>query len=178
MKTHRNPNIVELNLARIAMFGEQKEDENIYFRMFLKGQDPDKVDRIVHRINKEVTAQIDCQQCGNCCKTLKPCVSEYEIDRLAQIKNMAAGEFTLQFVETDNFDGVKFLKDAPCIFLNDKSCSVYPDRPKDCRSYPHTHKHGFTSRTIGMIHNYSVCPIVFNVLERLKQALNYRVYGR
>jgi len=65
-----------------------------------------------------------------------------------------------------------------CIFLNDKSCSVYPDRPKGCRSFPHTHKHGFTSRTIGMIHNYGVCPIVYNVLERLKQALNYRVSGR
>ncbi|MDR4988933.1 MAG: YkgJ family cysteine cluster protein [Bacteroidales bacterium] len=166
MKAPSNNNNLELNLARIAMLGELIEDENIDFRIFLKGQDPDKVDRIVHRINKEVTAQIDCQQCGNCCKSLKPCVSESEINRLAQIKNMVVGEFMSQFVETDNFDGVKFLKDAPCIFLNDKSCSVYSDRPKDCRSYPHTHKPGFTSRTIRVIHNYGVCPIVYNVFER------------
>ncbi len=178
MKPLRNPKNPEVNLARIAMLGELNEDENIDFRMFLKEQDPDKVDRIVHRINKEVTAQIDCRQCGNCCKSLKPCVSESEINRLAQIKNISTGEFMSQFVETDSFDGVKFLNDAPCIFLNDKSCSVYPDRPKDCRSYPHTHKHGFTTRTIGMIQNYSVCPIVYNVLERLKQALKYRVSGR
>jgi len=178
MKTRNNPKNLEINLARIAALGELREDENIDFRMFLKGQDSDKVDRIVHRANKEVTAQIDCQQCGNCCKSLKPCVSESEIKRLAQIKNIAAGEFMSQFVEKDSFDGAIFLKDAPCIFLNDKSCSVYPDRPKDCRSYPHTHKPGFTSRTIGMIHNYGVCPIVFNVFERLKQELNYRVSGR
>ncbi len=173
MKAHRNPKKLEVNLARIAMLGELKGDENIDFRIFLKGQDPDKVDGIVHRINKEVTAQIDCQQCGNCCKSLKPCVSESEIMRLAQIKNMATGEFLSQFIETDSFEGVNFLKDAPCIFLNNKSCSVYDDRPKDCRSYPHTHKPRFTTRTIGMIHNYGVCPIVYNLLERLKLALNY-----
>jgi uncharacterized protein len=178
MKALSNPKNLELNLARIATLGELREDENIDFRMFLKVQDPDNVDRIVHRVNKEVTAQIDCRQCGNCCKSLKPCVSESEISRLALIKNMAVGEFTAQFIETDSFDGVKFLKDAPCIFLIDKSCSIYPDRPKDCRSYPHTHKHEFTTRTIGMIHNYGVCPIVYNVLERLKQSLKYRVSGR
>ncbi len=105
---------------------------------------------------------------------MKPCVSESEVKRLSQIKNMAHSEFMSRFIETDSFDGVTFLKDAPCIFLKDKSCSIYNDRPKDCRSYPHTHKPGFTGRTIKMIHNYSVCPIVFNVFERLKLELNYR----
>lgn len=165
---------MELNIAKIELLGELNEEENTDFRIFLKQQDPDKVDKIVHRINKEVTSRIDCQECGNCCIHMKPSVTESEIERLSQIKGLTNSEFTSKFVESDDFDDMQFLKDSPCIFLKGKSCSIYNDRPEDCRSYPHTHKPEFTTRTIEMIHNYSQCPIVFHVLERLKRELNYR----
>lgn len=42
---------------------------------------------------------------------------------------------------------------------------------ENCISYPHLHKKDFTSRLIGVIENCSVCPIVFNVYERLKERI-------
>jgi len=62
-------------------------------------------------------------------------------------------------------------KELPCPFLKDDRCSNYDYRPKDCRSYPHLHKKDFRSRLWGVVENYSMCPIVFNVYERLQMEL-------
>jgi len=165
---------LELNIDKIALIGEQKEEENFNFRIFLKGQDFKSVDRIVHRINKQITSQIDCQKCGNCCKLLRPCLTEAEIEELSRIDNLTQPDFVTRFVETDNFEGTKYLKDAPCKYLKDKTCSIYTNRPEDCKSYPHTQKSEFITRTLGMIDNYGICPIVFNLFEQLKEELGYK----
>ena len=55
--------------------------------------------------------------------------------------------------------------------LSDNCCTVYDHRPDDCRSYPHLHKDEFVFRLIQAVENCSVCPIVFNVFERLKDEL-------
>lgn len=167
---------LELNIEKIALIGEQKEEENFDFRIFLKGQDFKQVDRFVERIDKEVRAQIDCENCGNCCKSLRPCVTDSEIDTLSQIDNLTQKDFVKGFVEIDNFEGIKYLKDTPCKYLVDKSCSIYTNRPEDCKSYPHTQKKEFITCTLGLIENYGICPIVFNLFEQLKQELDYKNY--
>jgi uncharacterized protein len=65
-------------------------------------------------------------------------------------------------------------KNSPCPFLENKKCTVYNQRPTDCKSYPHLQKKNFTTRLLGVMDNYSICPIVFNVFEDLKQALKFR----
>ena len=105
---------------------------------------------------------------------LRPCVTDSEIDYLAQIDKIPKNYYELNFVEKDNFDDIKYLKNTPCKYLKDKECTIYENRPFDCKSYPHTHKKNFTSRSLSMIENYEICPIVFNVYERLKDELNYR----
>ena len=52
-------------------------------------------------------------------------------------------------------------------------CSVYAGRPNDCRSYPHLHYPAFLGLSVATIENYRVCPIVFNVYERMKLDLPY-----
>ena len=165
---------LELNIEKIALIGEQKEKENYSFRIFLKGQDFKRIDRIVHRLDKEIRAQIDCEKCGNCCKSLRPSLTESEIDTLSRIDNVSQHDFITRFVEIDNRDGGKYLKDTPCKYLEDKICSIGLNKPEDCKSYPHTQKSGFVSRTFQMIDNYGICPIVFNLFEQLKEELNYR----
>lgn len=66
---------LELNIEKIKLISDKKEDENYKFRTFLKGLDSDKVDKIVHKLNEEIVSQIDCQDRGNYCKSLRPCVS-------------------------------------------------------------------------------------------------------
>jgi hypothetical protein len=59
-------------------------------------------------------------------------------------------------------------KNLPCPFLSGNTCTVYDVRPEDCRSYPHLRKGEFVFRLMGVVCNCAVCPIVYNVLERLK----------
>jgi len=165
---------IELDIEKIARLGEQREKKNFDFRTFLKGQDFKRIDKIVHRIDKEIRSQIDCRKCGNCCSSLRPCVTDSEMDKLSRIDNLAQHDFLTEFVEIDNFEGKKYLKDTPCKYLNDKLCSIYTNRPEDCKSYPHTQKTEFITRTLGMIENYGICPIVFDLFEQLKEELNYR----
>jgi len=166
-------NQIELNIEKIASIGEQKEEENFDFRIFLKGQDFKRIDKIVHRLDNVIKSQIDCEKCGNCCISLRPCVTDSEIDTLSRIDNMTKYDFVTRFVKTDNFEGIKYLKDTPCKYLEDKTCSIYTNRPEDCKSYPHSQKSEFITRTLGMIDNYVICPIVFNLFEQLKEELDY-----
>ena len=44
---------LEIDIATIKFMSEEREDVNFDFRASLNGQDPDKIDRIVHeRIDK------------------------------------------------------------------------------------------------------------------------------
>lgn len=57
----------------------------------------------------------------------------------------------------------------PCQFLSDKGCSIYGFRPLSCREYPHTDKSNIGSRLINLIESCAVCPVLFEIFERLKE---------
>lgn len=165
---------LEIDIDRINQISKIKGKDNIRFRSFLKGQDDNTVDKIVHGINKEVVDQIDCTKCGNCCKSLKPSVSEQEISILARIDMVSRKDYVDKHTDKEDINNSIYLKDSPCKYLKDKKCSIYDSRPNDCKSFPHIDKNCFNSRTLGMIENYAICPIVFNVLERLKVEFKFR----
>ena len=169
MDTNKN---IEIDLEKIEKLGFLREDQNFEFRTFLKGQDSDKIDKIVHRLNLEISNQIDCTTCGNCCMKLKPCITEQDIKILSQRLNFSPQLVKDDYIEID--EGDQYFKNLPCSFLKVKKCTVYNDRPEDCKSFPHLHKKMFISRPWGVIENYSICRIVFNVFERLKTELNYK----
>ncbi len=160
------------DLKKIEQLGKLNEDENFDFRAFLKGQDPDEIDQRVHRLYKEISAQIDCSKCANCCKVQTPGLSKKEAEQISRYMNMDIDDFKDQYVETD-WSGQMMLKDQPCVFLKDNTCSISHIMPEDCSSYPYLHKDDFISRLFGVIDNYSVCPIVFNVYEALKEELDF-----
>lgn len=164
---------IETDLNRIEKLSILKEKENFRFRSFLKKLDSRRIDKIVHLLHKEITNQIDCQECGNCCHSLTPIVTPEEITRLAALENITEETFETLYLELDRFQESKFLKALPCKYLDGKKCSIYVDRPSECHSYPHTHKWGFVRRTLSVISNYGICPIVFNIMENLKHELHY-----
>ena len=165
---------LETDLVKIGRLGIKREDENFRFRSFLKGKDDHKVDQLVHLINKEVESQIDCTLCGNCCKELTASVKDAEIDTLAAIDQIPRELFITKYTDKNEFDSSLFLKDIPCKYLKDKKCSIYDSRPEDCRTFPNIYKKHFNSRLWGMVENYGICPIVFNVMERLKVEFGFR----
>jgi Fe-S-cluster containining protein len=169
MKNH-----LETDLKKIKQLANKQEKENLDFRIFLKGEDSKKVDRMIHRLDKEIGSKVDCTSCANCCKSLYITLTNNDVDRLAHIKSLNTKNFKSKYVEEDNFDGDFNLKHKPCIFLSDKLCNIYEQRPETCQSYPHLHKNGMVSRSLSMLDNYQYCPIVFNVVEELKKELKYR----
>lgn len=158
------------DLVRIEKLAEQKSDENWEYRAFLKGSAlPSKrIDAVVHRLNAQTSAQIDCTACANCCKTILPILDQEDLDNFARGLSMPSEKFTEEYlIEAENETGMTF-KGTPCPFLVDNKCSNYEHRPKDCSSYPHLHKPAFMRRTMQLLDNCAICPIAFNVMESLK----------
>jgi len=161
------------DLDTIRQLGERNKDINFRFRSFLKSKDEDRLDRTVKDLFQFYSSRIDCTKCANCCTILKPIIQKSDIKTLATITNKSIQDFQREYLVTDE-DGDMHFKDLPCPFLIVKTCSVYDSRPEDCRSYPHLHKDNFLSRLFGVIDNYSICPIVFNVYEDLKYKFHFR----
>lgn len=78
-----------------------------------------------------------------------------------------------QNLAIDRESGEYTFNKKPCPFLRSNLCSCYPNRPETCASYPHLHKPDFIFRLINVIGNYSLCPIVFNTYEHLKDELSH-----
>ena len=161
---------METDLIKIKNFSKEREDENWYFRTFLKGYDIKHLDSIVHELFKQVSEAIDCTSCGNCCKKMQPILKKKDIDKLSVSLNITPDKFIAKYVNKDG-DGKSIINQLPCPFLKDNKCTKYDSRPVDCASYPHLHKKDFVFRLIGVVNNYSICPIVFNVYEALKNRL-------
>jgi Fe-S-cluster containining protein len=164
---------------KLPVLAQAKEDENLRFRVYLKSQDrmeEEEVDELVFKLTKQVWAGIDCTQCANCCKTVRPTLSDEDVDRLVRRLGRAREEFIRQYLgPTEPGDDNPWQTNStPCPFLKDNLCSVYEDRPTDCRKYPYLYEPDFTSRTIGTVNRTFQCPIVYEVMEKLKQAMGFR----
>jgi Fe-S-cluster containining protein len=161
---------MEIDLEKIKKFAEKREDENWEFRTFLKGYDGRNLDSMVHKLVQKYSDSIDCTACGNCCIEIQPILKKNDINALSKSLNISPIQFKKEYVQKDK-DGDDVFTQLPCPFLSDNKCSHYDSRPSACKSFPHIHKKHFTARLIGVMHNYSVCPIVFNVYEELKNKL-------
>lgn len=98
-----------------------------------------QLDAIVHRLTDEVTEQINCTECWNCCKHTRPTLDKDDIGRFASGLQISTDE------------------------LHNRS--LMPDSDM--------YKEDFVFRLYGVLDNYAICPIVFNVYERLKDELQY-----
>lgn len=161
---------MELDLTKIKYIAKEKEDENWDFRKFLKGyldMEVEELDSIVHKLHKKISAEIDCTACGNCCREIQVGVGKKDVEKLSKSLGVTSDQFISKYVEKTE-DGDIVIKQVPCPFLRGNKCSHYDSRPEACASYPHLHKKDFVFRLFGVLDNYSVCPIVFNVYEALK----------
>lgn len=163
------------NLETIARITERDERRNMRFRSFIKGDlewSDKRLDALVRKLFESVAAEIDCTQCANCCRVLGISVVQEDIERLAGRVGMDTPAFEEKYIIVEE-SGEKMIAESPCPFVDGNLCSVYEDRPCDCRDYPHIWKEDFRSRMMSVLNNAEVCPIVFNVLEQLKERFRW-----
>ena len=162
---------------KIARLAEKREAENIKFREFLKWRldwSDHRLDALIHEVAGWVSEQIDCTACANCCRTQSVGMDDTDIERLSDRLGISPQDFESRYVSRNDWSQV-VISQTPCPFLYGCLCSVYEDRPTDCREYPHLLKAGMRSRSLDLIANASYCPIVFNTLEMLKHKLSWRI---
>jgi Fe-S-cluster containining protein len=165
------------DLVQIRMLGEKKADENLRFRKFMKSRDYS--DRILRRLAEEIEDQIDCKQCANCCRMATTAVSERDIERLTKHFRISRERFLRDYTQPDpdeNTLNLKWEPGAGCVFLDGNLCSVYDARPDICQRYPHVVRGNgsIASRMWSFVDRASICPIVYNTLEKFKEELKFR----
>jgi uncharacterized protein len=168
------------DLAYLARVYEAKEPENLAFREFVK-VDVDLSDRrlntLVRETTDEVWAHIDCRTCANCCKTRYTLFTRAEMIRIAEYLGTTLEDLRARYLTYDAEEGRYTTQELPCPFLQDNLCTIYEVRPAVCAGYPHLNR-SFRTRLLKTLENTETCPIVYNVLERLKRRLGFQPPGK
>jgi Fe-S-cluster containining protein len=85
---------------------------------------------------------------------------------------MKPGAFIDSYLRVDE-DNDYVLQTTPCSFLGaDNYCGIYEVRPKACREYPHTDRRKLQQIASITIANTAICPAAFQIVERMKEAVN------
>lgn len=159
----------EIDLANFKQVANKRSAENKKFLQSLKRKDTRKLDTLFHTVHEQVFDELDCLTCANCCKTTSPIFYQNDIERLAKSMRMKPGDFVEHYLRIDE-DKDYVLQSSPCPFLGaDNYCSVYADRPKACREYPHTDRKKVIQIMDLTYRNTLVCPAVLEIVERIKK---------
>lgn len=150
------------------------ESDNYKFRTYLKNHaDEDELDEQFLYLHNELFAEYDCSLCRNCCKEYQASFEQEEIGAAAAFLGLMEAEFVDRYMTEDS--GEYMIQMTPCCFLNgDGSCALEACKPASCSNFPYTACSGRLFRLISTIEYARICPVVFEILERLKQIYHFK----
>jgi Fe-S-cluster containining protein len=161
-----------IDLPLIASLAEPHWGDNWNFRAYLQQQvPPETIDAVAQQTYQEVSAQIDCTQCGQCCREVHPYLTTSEVALLT--RGLAKEGRSMPTLRQDDETGQQVFCQKPCPLLKDNRCTAYGLRPEDCRGYPHLDRPDFLGGSVGFIENYGTCPLVFHTYARMKTRFSY-----
>lgn len=151
---------------------EKKSSERTkLYKQFLNRSDKNKILKKLPDLHEEAFEKVDCLSCANCCKNYSPRFKTPDIKRISRVLGMKESVFIDQYLHIDE-EGDYVLKTKPCPFLgSDNFCSIYDDRPSDCKRFPYTDEDVFFKRPALTLKNTSFCPATYYVIERLMQEM-------
>jgi Fe-S-cluster containining protein len=160
------PTIVNLqNWEKISA-----EHQKLY-KNFLSKAGKNEVLNELPDLHEKAFEQIDCLQCARCCKRYSPRFKMPDIKRISKTLQLSETDFIKKYLRYDE-DGDYVANSVPCPFLgDDHKCSVYEDRPSDCKRFPYTDEDVILKRPQLTQKNSTFCPIVVSVLEGLMEKL-------
>lgn len=130
-------------------------------------------DQMVAAWHTEVFNDIDCLQCGNCCRLIGPRFRDKDIKVLGKETGLTYKAFVGRYLVQDGDTEFFLLRKLPCPFLKeDNSCSDYDKRPLSCEEYPYTQSRNIQRHLVRLGHSAMICPaaalIVQKVLDEFK----------
>lgn len=118
-------------------------------------------------LHEQAFEKVNCLSCANCCKNYSPRFKTPDIKRISKVVGMRESVFIDNYLRIDE-EGDYVLISKPCPFLGeDNFCSIYEDRPSDCRRFPYTDEDVFIKKQSLTLKNVSFCPAVYFVIEKL-----------
>lgn len=137
------------------------------YKHYLQKADVRNVVKQLPALHEAAFSKIDCLTCAACCKNYSPRFKAPDIRRISKALKIRESELKETYLRLDE-DGDYVTQKAPCPFLgSDNFCSIYEDRPSDCRRFPYTDEDVLLRRKNITLKNASFCPAVFMILEFL-----------
>jgi Fe-S-cluster containining protein len=145
---------------------KSKERTKVY-KGFLQRTHKNDVIYKLPDLHEEAFEKVDCLSCANCCKNFSPRFKTPDIKRISKVVGMRESVFIDTYLRIDE-EGDYVLVSRPCPFLGeDNFCSIYEDRPSDCKRFPYTDEDVFIKKQALTLKNASFCPAVYFVIEKL-----------
>jgi uncharacterized protein len=156
-------------MAEINLHNWQKQsaENNKKYKHFLKVTDKTKTLKLLPTLHNEAFKKIDCLECAACCKNYSPRFKTTDIKRISKHLKQKESVFIDTYLNLDE-EGDYVTKQTPCPFLGSNNfCSIYNERPSDCKRFPYTDEDVLLKRQTITLKNATFCPAVFYVLEKL-----------
>lgn len=159
--------------SKMGTAAKERERENVRFRTFLKNNaDPAELDKQFLELHNELFAGYDCCKCNNCCRKYSTLLRDSEVDEIAAFLSLAKQDFIEKHL-VQSVEGYEIK--APCSFLNENGeCAIQKCKPYECKEFPHTDKPDRLCSLLGVLSFAQECPVVFEILERLKKIYRFK----
>lgn len=163
--------MIKEEYAKLLKEAELEYENNRKLIMTLKKVRAKNLDREFNMLHDKAFEEINCLECGNCCRNLGPRFQEKDIKRLAKRFHCRPIVWEKEFLRLDEDDDLVF-KEMPCPFIaDDNYCLYYEDKPKACRDYPYTDKTRLRNYLRETMENTKTCPAVYLIIKWLKESL-------
>ncbi|MBW7952371.1 MAG: YkgJ family cysteine cluster protein [Chitinophagaceae bacterium] len=158
---------MEINISE--NWQKKSEENKKKYKHFLQRADKNKTLKQLPALHEEAFEKIDCLQCAACCKNYSPRFKTTDIKRISKHLKLKESVFIDTYLTLDT-DGDYVVQTLPCPFLGkDNFCTIYENRPSDCKRFPYTDEDVLLKRTQITLKNASFCPAVYYVLEKLTE---------
>ena len=154
--------------SEVARASWLRREENRRFADYIRSSrvSPRRLDDWFRWLYRVYSAKIDCGICRNCCQRLWMFMREEDIRDMAYYLVMDERKFKNTYL-VKSLCGYEL--PAPCPFLGEEGvCTVEDCRPLSCREFPFAERPGRARDILAILDHARVCPIVYEILERLK----------
>lgn len=161
---------------KVFEIAKKKEKQNYKFRTYLKNHaGENELDNQFLTLHNEMFPNYDCSKCRNCCKMYSAEIPESDLKSDAEYLELTTDEFIHKFLKPDKYALNYVTKHTPCdFFMDNGDCMLGNCKPQTCQKYPYTNQPDRMFCLLGFIESVSICPVAYEICERLKQMYNFK----